>query len=431
MEHQLSADIRPENEFRFRNLLEMDYFSLEFARAVTMKLVRFYSDQERFEELDQFLEELNSDYVAEYERAECIGYLVRRSLYDKAVNWIYKYGPEGIEESVICDLINGWLPVHRNDTEQYRDLVQQLLLETLGSNRSNMVNVQYLINNAVGTSKILRDIWRKASEIGVEHRDLEEKMIIQLLYSGAYLSEKGGIIENYAYNLPDGDVLRAALNSSSYEYFVDDVMISDKIFGVLTDAFETELDLDRVCDLAYVKFYAENKDRIDDKVKPVLKDALHRLMANGVVMACFRELSDIMPSMTSYADMTIVEYRTQSDSQVSIHYVIESDREDEYHSEQMQEVYKGVYSSAFTLFFGEKLMYYITEGSENENDALSESNSIMRSDIGDSISKGRFGLVNDICIGKTLRDYATVDELLLEFFSKEYMSEKLFGMHKG
>lgn len=431
MEHQMTFDVRMENEFRFRNLLEKNYFSKEYSRSITMKLVRFYYDQDRIEELDRFLDTLDADSVSPYERAECIRYLAKRHQYGKAMNWIYRFGPEGIDRVILFDIVSGWLPMHAVEPEAYYRLASELILLTIDTARNDKNCMQYMIEYANGPLRVLRDVWIAVKNAGMDSRQLEERILIQLMYTGAYIKERGDILKSYAYNVPDGDILSAVLANASYEFFVSDDVVSGSMFEVLTEAFESDIELQIICSLAYVKYYAENKHLIDDKVKPLLKDVLHRLLSENKVLACYQDLADLMPSMANYADATIIEYKTKPGTEVTIHYVIESDAEGEYISEKMDEVYGGVYTRMYTLFFGEKLMYYITEESEDAADALSESKTITRNDIDNSAAPGRFGIINDICIAKTLHDYATVDAMLLEYYRTDYMTGKLFGMHKG
>lgn len=425
------VDVRPENEFRFRNLLEGNYLSKEYSRIVAIKLMRFYYEQDRIGDLDALILKLDIDSVAEYDRSECVRIMVRRNHYDKALKWIYQSGPEGIENGVISDMLYGWLPSHRDEAEPYKDLLMQLLIAALPVTKPNIACMQFLLAHISGTLKVLRDVWQKAVAVDIDCRDLEEKILIQIMYSRGYVAERGQILEHYAYNLPDGDILKAVLAVCCYEYFVEGQLISEKGFKVLTDAMETDLELQLVCHLAFVKYFAENKSLIDERIRELLKDSLHRLLGEDIILACYKELSDFMPSMAHYADATVIEYRTAPMTRVTIHYIIEADSDDEYHSEPMNEVYGGVYTKAFTLFFGEKLMYYITEEGEEDRDTLSESNTIMRSDIGEYEYRSRFGLINDICIARTLGDYDTVDAMLDDFYRKEFMSERLFGMHKG
>ena len=47
-------------------------------------------------------------------------------------------------------------------------------------------------------------------------------------------------------------------------------------------------------------------------------------------------------------------------------------------------------------------------------------------DAGEDIPEGRFSILNDIMIGKTLQDYDTVNDLLSEYFKQDHMVEQIF-----
>ena len=81
----------------------------------------------------------------------------------------------------------------------------------------------------------------------------------------------------------------------------------------------------------------------------------------------------------------------------------------------------------FTLFFGERMQYYITE-EVNGKEQLTQSGTINKSDIGQENFEGRFSILNDIMIGKTLQDYDTVDKLLHEYYQKDFLVNKLFSL---
>ena len=49
---------------------------------------------------------------------------------------------------------------------------------------------------------------------------------------------------------------------------------------------------------------------------------------------------------------------------------------------------------------------------------------LFRSDI----SEGRFTILNDIMIGKTLHDYDTVNDLLFTYFRQDHMVEQIFTL---
>ena len=100
---------------------------------------------------------------------------------------------------------------------------------------------------------------------------------------------------------------------------------------------------------------------------------------------------------------------------------------EDYLSEYMQEVYSGVFFKEFVLFFGENLQYYIMEESENE-EQLTESGSLQKSDIMNESPDSKYEIINDMMISMTLQDDTTLDHLIEEYYRREYLDHRLFTL---
>ena len=124
---------------------------------------------------------------------------------------------------------------------------------------------------------------------------------------------------------------------------------------------------------------------------------------------------------------TIIEYKTSPGTKAVIHYLIENHavNGEEYQTKEMVDVFGGVCVASFVLFFGEKLMYYVTEEKDGKSE-LTESGNISRSEMRSESSKTRFGMLNDMMIAEALQDYDTVHQLLEEYTKLDYMVEHLF-----
>ncbi len=423
-----TAEIRPENEFRFLNLMRRNYFGMEYARNLTMNLMRFYHERDRMQELDALLENLRPDQVPDLDRSECIRLLAERGQYTKAMEWLHGFGPEGLDRNAVSELLYSWLPTGRDDEGKYTELICQLLIDTLESGNTNTVSMQYLMDHATASMKTFRSIWLKAGEISADRRDLDERLIIQTLYTGTYFPEKTEVITEYAYGAPDPEVLRAALVITGYADFVEEETMPDAVYGIMTDAYETGLKPGRFCDLSYVRYFAGRKEKLDDRSRSVLKDCLHRLLAAEVMASCFKDLSDVMPSMAPYANATIVEYRTTPGTAVTIHYVTEG--AEDYAAEPMNEVCDGVYSRMFIIFYDETADYYVTEGDDEGEEKLTGTGKLTRREDRDA-TRGRFGLIDEMCRNRAFGDYEAVDGLMEEYYRKDYMVDRLFSMHRN
>ena len=130
--------------------------------------------------------------------------------------------------------------------------------------------------------------------------------------------------------------------------------------------------------------------------------------------------------MVQFIDKTMLEYRTRPDANCKVHYRLDNDADNEYKVVTMRQMYDGIYVSDFVLFFGEQMQYYITENS-GEEEILTESGTIQKSDIIGGQLPGRFSLINDIMIGETLQDYDTVDNLISEYYKKKFICDTLFS----
>ena len=127
-------------------------------------------------------------------------------------------------------------------------------------------------------------------------------------------------------------------------------------------------------------------------------------MKDHIHLNFFREYQDCLPQLQEMKDKTIVEYHTRGGVRARIHYVMmhENGQAEDYPPAYMQEVYSGVFFKEFVLFFGENLQYYIMEESENE-EQLTESGSLQKSDIMNESPDSKYEIINDMMISMTLQ----------------------------
>ena len=185
----------------------------------------------------------------------------------------------------------------------------------------------------------------------------------------------------------------------------------------------------RVCKLACLKYYAENKAEYSEEMMQCIAGWMEELMADKVHLNFMKDLKEFAYLTTEIADKTIIEYKTRPGNRARIHYVVlrENGEAEKYLSEYMRDVCSGVCFKEFVLFFGETLQYYIME-EDGETEQLTESGNVQKSDIRNDSDSSKYDLINDMVISKTLQDYDTLDGLLEEYYRKEYYGEQLFTL---
>lgn len=185
-----------------------------------------------------------------------------------------------------------------------------------------------------------------------------------------------------------------------------------------------------VCKLAYLKYVAENRQELDfaPDSDSMMRELLEEMLEREIYLEFFQGFGQCPGLERELSDKTIIEYRTRPRTRVCIHYAVlgEDGEAGGYHSEYMKEAYGGVCFKPFVLFFGESLQYYITE----EQDGIAQvtgSGILPRSD-GSAGEEGRYQLINDIVTAEAMRDYDTMDELLEEYYRKDFLNDRLFAV---
>lgn len=421
------VEITDETRERFANILNAKEIDEDYKAEIQRKLIEYYYDNDNIRELDEILESLSPDILSKKNRVQAVKYMILRGMYDKAFEWTVNYGDEKADERDLVKLCSKL--ISRNEYAP-DDAVTRLSVSAFFKGKYDEVVLKYLVDNFTGLTKDMRKLFKTAVNFDVEIYGLCEKMLIQMLYTGYFVAERMDIYKKYLQGGANSAVQNAYITQCAFDYFVKEQIMEPMIFEELTKLKIRGEEMQTVSKLAYLKYYSENLKEIDETIKPIISEYLENLITSGIYMSFYKSfLREYYPGVDQFSDKTIVEYKTDPGKKVYIHYIIEGDEEvpGEYVTEEMQDMFGGVHAKAFILFFGENLLYYITEVLDGE-EFLTESANIQKSDISGEIKNSRFNEVNDIVIAKTLQDYDTVNNLLYDYHKHAYVIKKLFTL---
>ncbi len=399
-------------------------------RKLYLKMLRYYYDADNMQALDACLDNIPKALSSPGERGEIFRYMVRRGRNEEAWEWVLELGPYFVEPKPLMRLVGEQIELMDGARDE---MLLQVALYCFRYRKFDSRIVQYLAQWAQCPTKELRDIWKAARSLELDAGLLSERLLVQMLFSGAFVGERMDIFDYYVSWDADIRITEAFLDRCCYDYFVREQLMDVIVFRELGRLYETQRELQRVCKLAYLKYYAENTDQLQEKDIPVIEEFLEEFLAEKIHLNFFRNYIGLHFARESLLrelmDKTVVEYRAKSGSKANIHYVImrEDGGSSEYLTEPMREICSGVFFKEFVLFFGENLQYYIMEENGGE-EQLTESGNLQKSDIrGDGVD-WRYEMINDIIISKTLEDYDTLDGLLDEYYRREYLYQNLFAL---
>ena len=166
-----------------------------------------------------------------------------------------------------------------------------------------------------------------------------------------------------------------------------------------------------VCSLALLKHYSEIQN-LTEFQKELTEELLTELVRRSYVFPFYKHLSTIVKLPCDIIDKTMVEYRTDPSHKVVIHYVYEDDKKHKsYVSEEMNNVYEGIFVKSFVLFNGE---------------SNTETARIVNNGINPYSSRGRYEAINDIIASRKEHDNETLKKLIHTYAVNECIIPQLF-----
>lgn len=411
---------------RALRIVKSDAVCVEVKHEIYWKLLQHYYEIDDMQSLDEQLNSVLAENLSAGERAMVLKYLLLRANYNTAYEWLLQYGPYFADTNSLVRLASEM--VYRMDMVEEPVLLATAVHVFRKSKYDGNV-LQYLTMYYQGLSKDMRDIWKAAKAFDVECYSFCERMLIQMLYTGAYVGEKQEIFKYYVSQGAKQEVEAAFLSQCAYDYFVKERIADSYVFEEIKGMYQRGEEVQKVCKLAALKYYAENRSECNEAVLPFLEESLKEMLSERIHFNFFKELKELSHLTKELEDKTIIEYRARAGCRARIHYIVIHDNgeSEEYLSEYMKDAYGGVCFKEFVLFFGESLQYYIMEV-DDETEQLTESGSLQISDIQNKSGNSKYELINDMVISKTLQDYDTLDGLLEEYYQKEYYNAQLFGL---
>ena len=401
-----------------------DYADNSVKRELYLRILWYYYENDNLRAMDKYLEKIPVEELGAKERGEVFRHLVLRGNYELAEQWLVGYGPYFMDVKVLVRLL-GALIERRNKTED--PLLLAAAEYAFRRGKYDSVVLEYLVLYYKGMTRSMRDIWKAARSFDMDCYRLCERILVQMLYSGAFVGEKMDIFRYYISQGAKLEVEEAFLAQCAFDYFVKERMTEQEVFGEIRNMQLRGEPVQKVCKLAFLKYFAENPEELEESHKPLLEQFLEEMTDEGIYLEFFREFQENRDLRQELLDKTILEYRSEAGAKARIHYTVlhENGQEEGYLSEYMQDAYGGVCFKTFVLFFGESIQYYITEERDGE-EQLTESGTLQRRDDGGSGEESRYKLINDIVMSRSLEDFDTLDDLLEEYYRKDFLNGRLF-----
>ena len=389
------------------------------------RIIDYYYLEYEGDSFDEEYIPIDIDKLDEECRIKVIETYIANNRYDDALEIIRKRGAMGVNPKKLLRMCSSLI----EDTCGERDDEVLAICEMVFKQHKYDEQVlKYLVDYYECSTKDMVDLWRAARDFEIDTSKLEERILYQMMFIRSNSSAFPEVFESYYNRGARERVVEAYIAYNSYNFFVKNVVINPDIFRVIEHRIKEEIDTIDVCKLALLKFYAEDIDSINltDSQKVIGQKLLDEMTDKKLIFPFYKKFVGSLEVPHSILDKTMIEYRTNPDTRVFIHYVMENaGGMNEYMVENMENVYEGIYTKSFVLFYGDTMQYYITENRSDEEE-LTESGSISNDVMKSDLMHGRYDMINDMLACIELQDTQTLKKMMNGYVMSEKMAEKLF-----
>lgn len=408
-------------------IADSDQVSETLRHKLMIKILLYYYEMDAYSALDEYLRKVPVEHMTSRERGEAVQYMVLREQYGMAEKWLKQYGPYFIDTKLLVKLLDVLIEQSGLAEEDY---LVTACLYAFRKGRYDSTILYYLSLYYKGTAKEAREIWKASMNYNLDCYRLSEMLLLQMLYSGAFIHEKNDVFRYYVERGADPLVEELYLEYCSYEYYLKDKMTDSYVFKSIGAMYTDKQPITRICKLAYLKYHASIYSAISAEELEVADSLLEELLAEGIHLEFFREYKDNALVRREMMDKAVIEYRGEPQVKAVLHYTRSDSENGEYISEYMNEVCSGVFCKEFILFNGDVLHYTITDertvGKPLDEQQVLEDGYLQRAE--DAAESSRFKLINDIVSANNRRDYEKMDSLLEKYYKKEFLNNRLFEL---
>ncbi len=402
-------------------------FADDYRNAVLLKLMEYAAAEKKLKELPKQWFDVDGKEMSREERGRMITFLTHRGMYADAFQWLEAYGAVHVPANIVLRILTALEDREEEKTELY----YRLTYGCFQNNQMNYTSLKYLAASFLGTCSQMRDVWKKAKSYGVDTHEMEERILIQMMFTGTFLPEHFDIYLSYSQRGPKEYVKKAYLTYFSREAFAKNKELDSRFYFILEEELLKNQGYTEICKLAYLKYLSE-KETVSTKQKLLLSEYLRYFFSKNLYYSFMQNFGKIVTEALILEDKLFAEYYAPSTSEVILHYILEREGEEVYHYTtcRLYPAYGGVFSKAFPMFLGDKITYFITEKREDGTELSTPSVTMEKRETGWT-SNTRYARINRIREAFVTGQKKEVSQQMKEFCFLEMAAEELFEINKG
>ena len=405
----------------FKPVFYSESFSDSYKAVMGYRILKYCQLHDYEDYVRPFLQSINFDTLQKDARKYLIDMLVSNRLYEKAYDMAMEYGIDMLAAASQVVLCENALKVQHVDD----DFMVQLAISAFKTGKYSDLVLKYLCENYTGPTDELINLWHAADKFSISSMKLDERILEQGIYTQIEPEKISDIFMEYYKRAGNEKLILAYISLVAHGYLHSGKCKADFIFDIIEKRFIGNRTLNDACQLALLKHFAEKTDITQAELE--IEDTLLKYyIYNNMYFDFFARLDYRLLEKYFLYDKAFLQYESTAGTHVVLHYSRDEDGE-EFNSEDMVEMYDGIYVKTFVIFFGELIRYYITEEHDNSIE-VKESNRLTCNNIPGDNDHSRYNLINEMIISDTLSDETTLKSNIDEYKRLDAATKQLFKL---
>lgn len=405
----------------FKPVFYSESFSDSYKAVMGYRILKYCQLHDYEDYVRPFLQSINFDTLQKDARKYLIDMLVSNRLYEKAYDMAMEYGIDMLAAASKVVLCENALKVQHVDD----DFMVQLAISAFKTGKYSDLVLKYLCENYTGPTDELINLWHAADKFSISSMKLDERILEQGIYTQIEPEKISDIFMEYYKRAGNEKLILAYISLVAHGYLHSGGCKADFIFDIIEKRFIGNRTLNDACQLALLKHFAEKTDITQAELE--IEDTLLKYyIYNNMYFDFFARLDYRLLEKYFLYDKAFLQYESTLGTHVVLHYSRDEDGE-EFNSEDMVEMYDGIYVKTFVIFFGEMIRYYITEEHDNSIE-VKESNRLTCNNIPGDNDHSRYNLINEMIISDTLSDETTLKSNIDEYKRLDAATKQLFKL---
>lgn len=405
----------------FKPVFYSESFSDSYKAVMGYRILKYCQLHDYEDYVRPFLQSIDFDILQKDARKYLIDMLVSNRLYEKAYDMAMEYGIDMLAAASQVVLCENALKVQHVDD----DFMVQLAISAFKTGKYSDLVLKYLCENYTGPTDELINLWHAADKFSISSMKLDERILEQGIYTQIEPEKISDIFLEYYKRAGNDKLILAYISLVAHGYLHSGMCKVDFIFDIIEKRFIGNRTLNDACQLALLKHFAEKTDITQAELE--IEDTLLKYyIYNNMYFDFFARLDYRLLKKYFIYDKAFLQYESTPGAHVVLHYSRDEDGE-EFNSEDMVEMYDGIYVKAFVIFFGELIRYYITEEHDNSIE-VKESNRLTCNNIPGDNDHSRYNLINEMIISDTLSDETTLKSNIDEYKRLDAATKQLFKL---